>query len=92
MYVTIVDINNYIGVESLKINQILFLNKDEENIDEEAIKATTQSGATCGYVANSTDIVIRGTHSSGFVYKEIKENQECKIIFITNNEAIAKLL
>lgn len=93
MYITIEKINDYLGTESLKIGQELILIKDVDNYyDDEAIKVLTINNATCGYVSNSTETVARGTHSAGYIYKDIKNNQKCIISFILNDCVIARLI
>lgn len=93
MFITIVGIDYYLGIDSLHINQELYLEKDYDNkYDDEAIKVKTDSGVTCGYVANSVDSVARGAHSAGYVYELIKEKQKIKILFITDNKALAKII
>lgn len=93
MFITIVEANCYLGVDSLYIGQELVLIKEPDNkYDAESIKIKTETGATCGYVANSIDSVARGTHSAGYIYNSIKEKQKCKIEFIVGETAIAELV
>jgi len=92
MFVTIVGLNNYLGIESFKIDQELILTKDLDNpYDDEAIKVLTLNDVLCGYIANSVCTVSRGTHSAGYIYNLIKDKQKCKICFIVDDKIIAKL-
>jgi len=93
MFITITGSQYYLGIETYKIGQELFLKKDiGNNYDDEAIKVETKSGATCGHVANSVGSVARGTHSAGYIYNSIKEDQKCRISFILDEKVIAELL
>ena len=93
MFITIVGVENYIGTESLVIGQELFLKKEPDNRhDDESIKVVTDSGATCGHVANSVNTVARGSHSAGYAYCSIKEQQKCKVKFIVQDSVIAELI
>lgn len=91
--ISITEIDKYLEKESFKINQTLFLNKDIDNsYDDEAICVKTENGVLCGYVGNSIDVVARGTHSAGYIYNCIEDNQKCKILFITNDCIIAEII
>lgn len=93
MFITIVGLNHYMGIESIKPGDELFLKKDIENkYDDEAIKIVGNRDVTYGYVANSVESVARGTHSAGYVYGSIKEDQRCKVSFILENSVIAELI
>ena len=92
MFITIVGAENYIGTESLVIGQELILKKEPDNrYDDESIKVTTDSGAACGHVANSVDTVARGSHSAGYIYNSIGDNQKCKVLFIIDERVIAEV-
>lgn len=91
MYITITDVDKYLGIDSLKIGQELLLLKDLDNpYDDEAIKVITENGATCGYVANSVEDVARGSHSAGYIYNSIKNKHKCKVKFIIQDSAIVE--
>ena len=93
MFITIVGTEHYLGVESLTIGQELILIKEPDNkYDDESIKVETESGATCGHVANSVDSVARGSHSAGYIYNSVNDNQKCKIVFILDERVIAELV
>ena len=92
MYITITGLDHYMGTEALRPGDKLYLIKDTKNTyDDEAIKVIGDNDTTYGYVANSVNTVARGTHSAGFIYNSIKDNDKCEIAFITNIEAIAKI-
>ena len=93
MFITIVGAEYYLGTESLAIGQELNLKKDPDNrYDDESIKVETESGATCGHVANSVSTVARGSHSAGYIYNSINDNQKCKVAFILDERVIAELV
>lgn len=93
MYITITGSIHYLGLEHYKIGQRLLVKKDPDNpYDEEAIKIESENGSTLGYVANSVNTVARGTHSAGYIYNSIKNNQECEVLFVVEDSVIAKLL
>lgn len=92
MFITIVGVQHYIGIESLSIGQELLLIKEPENkFDDESIKVVTESGVTCGHVANSVYSVARGTHSAGYIYNSIDNDEKCRIIFIIDDKVIAEI-
>lgn len=45
-----------------------------------------------GYVANSTNTVVKGTMSAGRVYDKINDIDKAEIIFIDKNNIIAKII
>lgn len=93
MFITIVGVEHYLGTESLAIGQELLLKKEPDNrYDEESIKVETKSGATCGHVANSVGTVARGSHSAGYIYNSIGDNQKCKVSFVINDSVIAEIV
>lgn len=92
MFITIVGVEHYLGIEALTIGQELLLKKEPNNrYDDESIKVETETGATCGHVANSVNTVARGTHSAGYIYNSIKDNQKCIIAFILDERVIAEI-
>lgn len=93
MFITIVGAERYLGIESLRVGQLLVLKKEPDNLyDDEAIRVETESGVKCGYVANSVDSVARGTHSAGYVYNSLNESQKCKVDFVINEKVVAKFV
>lgn len=54
MFITITRVNDYLGVNSFKIDQELLLIKEPDNCyDDESIKVVTANDVKYGYVANS---------------------------------------
>lgn len=93
MYITITGSMHYLGMQSYKIGQELTLIKDlDDCYDDESIKVLTDTGTTCGHVANSVHSVARGSHSAGYIYNLIKDNQKCIISFIIDDYVIAKII
>lgn len=93
MFITIAGVEHYLGIEVLTIGQELLLKKEPNNrYDDESIKVETETGATCGHVANSVNTVARGTHSAGYVYNSVKEKQKCIVKFIIQDRAIAEII
>lgn len=93
MYITITRSNDYLGIESYTIGQELVLVKDIDNrYDDESILVKTTTDAKCGYVANSVNSVARGTHSAGYIYNLIKDNQKCLVTFVIEDKVIAKII
>lgn len=92
MFITITGSNYYLGIERYKIGEELFLKKDSDNsYDSEAIAVITDKDVKCGYVANSTCTVAKGTHSAGYIYNQIKDKTKCKVLFVVNDYVIAEI-
>lgn len=93
MYITVIAFKNMHDSKPLKLNGIIKLLKEPENkYDTEAIACEMRYFGKIGYVANSTDTVIRGCMSSGRVFDKINDEYYAKIKFIYHNLAIAKIL
>ena len=93
MYITIISFNNMHGEKALKLNGIVKLVKEPDNkYDTEALACELRYFGKIGYVANSTNTVIKGCMSSGRVFDKIEDEYFAKIRFITGNTAIAKVL
>lgn len=93
IYITITGADRFMGIEALKPNQCLKLVKDEDNdYDDESIRVVSETGATYGYVANSVYSVARGSHSAGYIYQTFDQEAQCKVLFVTNDIAIAQIL
>ena len=93
-FVTIICFNQFHGKKIFKIGSILKLIKEPDNThDSEAIRAEMRYAGKVGYLANSTNTVIRGTMSSGRVYDKISdENAYAEVKFISNQNVIAKII
>lgn len=92
MYITITGVNRYLGVESFKIGQYLTLKKEpDSSYDDESIRVENELGVKCGYVANSVCTVARGSHSAGYIYRDINDGDKCKVLFIIEDRIIAEV-
>ena len=93
-FVTIICFNQFHGKKIFKIGSILKLIKEPDNThDSEAIRAEMRYAGKVGYLANSTNTVIRGTMSSGRVYDKISdENAYAEVKFISSQNVIAKII
>lgn len=93
MYITIIAFNKLHGEKPLILDGIVKLVKEPQNkYDTEAIYCEMRYFGKIGYLANSTDTVIKGCMSSGRVYDKITDEYFARIKFIKNNYAIAKIL
>ena len=93
MYITITAFQKLHGSKPLKLNGIVKLVKEPDNkYDTEAIACEMRYFGKIGYVANSTNTVVKGCMSAGRVYDKINDEYFARIKFITNTIAIAKIL
>ena len=92
MYITITGASHFLGIEALKPGKKVLLVKDKDNeYDEESIRVQSDTGATFGYVANSTSTVAKGTHSAGYIYNSFKDEAEATILFVVKGVALAEV-
>lgn len=93
MYITINALHKFHGEKPLKIDGIVKLVKEPDNkYDTEAIACEMRYFGKIGYVANSTNTVVKGCMSAGRLYDKINDEYFAKIKFIANSIAIAKVL
>lgn len=93
MFITVMSFKNLHGEKALKLDGIIKLVKEPDNkYDTEAIACEMRYFGKIGYVANSTNTVIKGCMSSGRVFDKIDDGYFAKIKFITADNAIAKIL
>lgn len=93
MYITMTAFQKLHGTKPLKIDGIVKLLKEPDNkYDTEAIACEMRYFGKIGYVANSTNTVVKGTMSAGRLYDKINDEYFAKIKFIANQIAIAKVL
>lgn len=93
MYVTVITSNKLHSSDPLKLNGIIKLIKEPDNkYDTEAIACEMRYFGKIGYLANSTNTVVKGCMSSGRVYDKIEDEYYAKIKFIKDYIAIAKIL
>lgn len=77
---------------SVNVGNMLTLVKEPDNLyDAEAI-AVKLDDKNIGYVANSTNTVVKGTMSAGRVYDKINDIAQAEIIFIDKNNIMAKII
>lgn len=93
MYINIIAFNKLHGSKPLALDKLVKLVKEPDNkYDTEAIACEMRYFGKIGYVANSTQTVVKGCMSSGRVFDKIDDEYFAKIKFITGNTAIAKIL
>ena len=77
----------------MKLNRLVKLVKEPDNkYDTEAIACEMRHFGKIGYVANSTNTVVKGCMSSGRVFDKITDEYYAKLKFIHSNMTIAKIL
>ncbi|WP_458453791.1 HIRAN domain-containing protein [Methanobrevibacter sp.] len=93
MYITVIAFQQMHGNKPLVLDGIIKLIKEPKNkYDTEAIACEMRHFGKIGYVANSTNTVIKGCMSSGRVFDKITDEYFAKIKFTKDNIAIAKIL
>ena len=93
MFITVMAFKNLNGERALKLDGIIKLVKEPDNkYDTEAIACEMRYFGKIGYVATSTNTVIKGCMSSGRVFDKIDNGYFAKIKFVTEGNAIAKIL
>ena len=76
----------------LDVGNILTLVKEpDNNYDAEAI-AVKLDDEKIGYVANSTNTVVKGTMSAGRVYDKINDIQQAEVILIDKHAPLARII
>lgn len=91
-YLTITHIDDYAGIESIRPGMKLRLKKDHDNpYDDEAIAVYLNREIRCGFAANCTHTVCRGTHSAGYLQHLFDEEAGCTVLFVAAEFAIAEL-
>lgn len=74
------------------VGNILTLVKEPDNYyDTEAI-AVKLDDEKVGYVANSTNTVVKGTMSAGRIYDKINDPQKVEVILIDKNNILARII
>ena len=80
-------------MKPFKVGKIFRIVKDDDNdYDEEAIRAELPMIDTIGYVANSANTVFAGTVSAGRLYDKIDDYAYAQTMFITHSSVIALVL
>jgi len=90
IFVTLTSLKN---IESLDVGSIIKLIKEPDNFydDDEAIRAELGS-KKIGYVENSTNTLIKGTSSAGYIYDKINDESIAVIQFIKDKFVVAEVL
>ena len=92
-FVTITGVRNYYGMKPFRVGKIFRIVKEDDNeYDEEAIRAELPMIDTIGYVANSANTVFAGTVSAGRLYDKIDDYAYAQTMFITHSSVIALVL
>ena len=90
IYMTVNHLGNYESICFLKPGDRLILKKDRNNVyDDEAIAVYDKRDSKVGYVANSVHSVARGTYSAGRLYEKMGDEALCRVMFKTEEMAIA---
>ena len=93
IYVTINHLDDFCACPHLRVNDLLTLKKDRNNVyDDEAIAVYDEKDHKCGYVANSVSTVARGSYSAGRLYDVMEEEGRCRVCFILDGNVIAEIL
>lgn len=92
-YITITGFKHYYGIMPFKIGKKIKCVKEPQNpYDSEAIRATLKHVGTVGYVANSIYTTAAGTMSAGRIYEKVGKKFWVKVMFITGNHVICRVL
>ena len=92
VFITIAHLQDFNGLSNIRVNDVLTLIKDLDNpYDDEAIAVYDKDDTKVGYVANSVDIVARGTYSAGRIY-DLNSLNKCLVCFILEDCIIAKCI
>ncbi|MDF9824445.1 hypothetical protein M2475_000837 [Breznakia sp. PF5-3] len=92
MFITIVGIQQCLGIDLFRVGANFQLEKDPTNIyDEEAICVKNIDDVVVGYVANSVRTVAKGCRSAGRIYDFIEDNQIIEVRFIVGKSVIAEI-
>ncbi len=76
-----------------RVGETYFLEKEPNNIyDDEAIKVKTKKGFHLGWVANSVSTVARGTHSAGYIYRDVQDGTQVVVRFVSADCIIAEVM
>lgn len=91
--ITLVGMSFYYGDEPFKIgNELEIIKEPDNDYDMEAIYVKSNEYGKVGYVANDVKTVHKNTYSAGRIYEKIGHNAKIEVIYIGENEIIAKLI
>ena len=93
LYITIVMKEEKDMMRMPRPGEKILLKKDFMNeYDDEAIAAYNLHKVRFGYVANSVYTVARGTHSAGYIYRDLKDEGTARVCFSLEGKIIARIL
>lgn len=91
--ITIVGVDNYLGLDAFTVNQTLVLVREPQNrYDQEAIQVVSDQNIPYGYVANSVSTVAQGTHSAGYIHEMYPDRTKCRVLFKVRGCVIAEII
>lgn len=91
-YITITHLDDNLASRFANPGVRLILKKEPTEYDEESITAYSEKGMRYGYVANCSHTVARGTHSAGYIVRDLKAEAACVIRFRLGDTAIAQMI
>ena len=91
-FITISHLEDFMSAGFMEPGTELDLVKEPSSYDAESVTVYTKRGVKCGYVANSWERVVRGTHSAGYISRDFETKASCIVRFRTEEIAIAELV
>lgn len=76
----------------LNVGNILTLVKEPDNTHDAEAIVVKLDDEKIGYVANSTNTVVKGTMSAGRVYDKINNIQQAEVILIDKHALLARII
>lgn len=92
IYFTVTGLNHYYGDSFLEKEIIVYLKKEDNEYDREAISVNLPGLGKIGYVANSPYTVLGESYSAEKLYDKIGEEASGKVKFILNKGVICGLI
>ncbi|MFB0918268.1 MAG: HIRAN domain-containing protein [Clostridiaceae bacterium] len=91
--ITLTGMKYYCGTSIFEIGMLIKFRKDKNNqYDSDAICATLPGYVKVGYIANTPYTKAKGTHSAGRIYDSVKNTFYARVLFITNNMVICRIV
>ena len=92
VFITITGVKNYFGMKPFKVGKIFRIVKEDDNdYDEEAIRAELPAIDTIGYVANSCYTVQGESISAGRLYDKIGDTAVATVKYVLPNGILCKV-
>ena len=91
-FITITPLDNLELTDYVKPGERMILKKTPDEYDEEAITVYSSNNKKYGSVANSSNTVVRGTHSAGYIYRGFYQEIRCVVRFVLDKVTIAEVL